>query len=1099
MRIILSLLLVAILLPTTLFTQPATIVDRVTAALDTLSSVTFDGWRMSPDLKSYHPAKGHPADPGFDDSGWEILTIGRSVYPDSCWLRKEIVVPGTILGLPVSGPLLFLISVDDYGYFWVNGELRGTFPWNGQFELTPDARPGQHILVAVKAVNTGGPLRLLRAELRSTATKATRQLIEDFSLSLQTGQKLLSFDTYQTSAWRKADPKSDRSSVPREEKVRLNTLLQSAAGRVDVDALRGGSLDRFTESVEAVRVELKPVAEFAKRFTLFFDANAHIDAAWLWREKETIELAKNTFSSVLNMMQQRPDFTYTQSSAAYYDWMERLYPDIFRGMARQIKDGRWEPIGGMWVEPDCNIPSGESWARHLLYAKRYFKEKFGIDIAIGWNPDSFGYNASMPMFYRNAGIDAFITQKIGWNDTNVFPYRLFWWESPDGSRILSYFPFDYVNTVDQPFRLVDWLRQYEANTGLQKLMVLFGVGDHGGGPSLEMLARIDRLGQLDIFPRIEHGTASQYLRWVRTQDLSALPVWRDELYLEYHQGTYTTQAAVKEANRTSETLLTNAEKFSSLASLYGRPYNGGDLEEAWKKILFNQFHDILPGSSIHEVYIDAAQTFKEAREIGEFELHGALASLASRITTSGFRKESPLIVFNSLAWPRTDLVRHALPYDGGTDYAVFDEHGMEIPCQLLTRGKYDRELLFIARDIPSLGYRTYEIRRQKPGAIGSVLTAADWQIASDMFSVTVDPSTGWISSIKVTASGRELLSGPGNQLQLLEDLPTEYDAWNIGWTGVQFPTKFRSGRVIEQGPVRTVLRLERDYLKPGRKKEFPTEDFPTSFFTQDIILYDGLDRIDFVTRADWWEDRTMLKVAFPLSITDTVATYEIPYGTIRRSTQLRNSWEKAKVEVPASRWADVSNDDFGVSLLNAAKYGYDVKGNTLRLSLLRSPKSPDPMADRGKHTMVYALYPHKGRWESAQTLRRGYELNTPLIAFRAGKAVSPAESRVAGRMKGALPSRSSFVRLSPEPLVLTSIKKAEGSAAWVIQWYNPGGSDVDAVLELPRVPIGAVMSNFLEEDGAPTTVEGAAVHVKTKARGVVTIKCTFQELPTSRP
>lgn len=1074
-----TFLLLLGLLPATLAGQTPTSVDRVTASLDSLSTATFDGWRMSPDLKSYHPASGNPAGRDFDDSTWDILTIGRSVYPDSCWLRKEIVVPPSLIGQPVSGPLSFLITVDDYGYFWVNGEYRGRFDWDGEFALTADAKPGQRILIAVKAVNTGGPLRLLRAELRSSSTQATRQLIEDFSLSLRTGQKLLSFDTYQTSATRRTDPKTDRSVVPRDEKLRLNTILQAAADRVDVEALRAGSLDRFTGSLQAVHTDLMPVADFAKRFTLFFDANAHIDAAWLWREMETIALTRNTFQSVLNMMEQRPDFTYTQSSAAYYHWMEKLYPRIFQGISARIHDGRWEPIGGMWVEPDCNLPSGESWSRHLLFAKRYFKAKFDADITIGWNPDSFGYNASMPMFYRNAGIDAFITQKIGWNDTNVFPYRLFWWESPDGSRILSYFPFDYVNTIDRPFRFIDWLRQYEANTGLQKMMVLFGVGDHGGGPSLEMLSRIDRLSHLEIFPRIEHGTAAQYLRWVRSQDLSTLPVWRDELYLEYHQGTYTTQAEMKKSNRTSEVLLTNAEKFSSIASLFGRPYHGADLEEAWKKVLFNQFHDILPGSSIHEVYVDAAQTYREAGEIGEVELHSALENLASHVTTSSIRRGTPLIVYNCLAWQRTDLVRYALPNGEQQEYAVFDEKGKEIPSQILRTGKYSRELLFIARDVPSLGYATYELRRGNPAAVTSALSSSAWQISNNLFSVSVDSSTGWVSSVRVAAGGRELLSGPGNQLQLLEDLPAEYDAWNIGWTGVQFPTKFRGGKIIEQGPVRTVLRLERDYLKPGRKKEYPTEDFPTSFFTQDIILYDGLDRIDFVTHADWWEDHTMLKVAFPLALADTVATYEIPYGTIRRSTQMRDSWEKAKVEVPASRWADVSTEDFGVSLLNGAKYGYDVKGNTMRLSLLRSPKSPDPLADRGKHTIFYALYPHPGRWENAQTIRRGYEFNAPLIAVQAA------------RQKGSLPLRSSFVRLRPDALVLTSIKKAEESNEWVIQWYNTGGSDADAVLELPRTPLRAVTTNFLEEEGEPVAIRGDTVHVTTKAHAVTTVKCRF--------
>jgi alpha-mannosidase len=349
------------------------------------------------------------------------------------------------------------------------------------------------------------------------------------------------------------------------------------------------------------------VADFAKTFTLYFDANAHIDAAWLWRKAETKEVVKNTFASVLNMMRARPDFTYTQSAAAYYQWVATSYPDLFQGIKERVADGRWEVTGGMWIEPDCNLPSGESWMRQILYAKRFFRKELGVDVSIGWNPDSFGYNDNMPMFYANAGITAFITQKIGWNEKNVFPYRLFWWESPDGSRVLSYFPFDYVNTIDDPFRLVDWSRQFEANTGMTKMMILFGVGDHGGGPSLDMIDRIERLKTLDVYPAIEYGTTATYLSWIKAQDLSRVPTWKDELYLEYHQGTYTTQAAMKQRNRQSEVLLTNAEKFSSIASLYGRPYDSDALAHAWQGVLFNQFHDLLPGSGIREIYLDAAE------------------------------------------------------------------------------------------------------------------------------------------------------------------------------------------------------------------------------------------------------------------------------------------------------------------------------------------------------------------------------------------------------------------------------------------------------------------------------------------------------------
>ncbi len=700
-----------ILVPILLSAQ--TNVDRLVRALDSLSLASFNDWKVSPDLKIFKPV-GDPTQPGFDDSGWQTLKLNQNIYLDSCWIRKEIVLPSKILGKPVSGPMKFLVSVDDYGYLWVNGISKGYFPWDGEFELTKDAKPGDRFLLVIKAINTGGPLRLLRAQIASEELQPVRDLIENLSLSLRVGQKLLSFDTYQTSSNQRVDPGTDKSTMDRTEKKRLNDELQAIAAQVDLRPLTDGPLEKFEASLAAVQTHLRPIDAYAKRFTLYFNSNAHIDAAWLWRSIETIEVCKNTFSSVLNMFEARPDFTYTQSSAAYYDWIERLYPDLFRRIQERVKDGRWEVIGGMWVEPDCNLPSGESWSRHLLYAKRYFKEKLGVDVKIGWNPDSFGYNWNMPQFYQDAGIDAFITQKIGWNDTNVFPYRLFWWEGPDGSKVLSYFPFDYVNEVKNGYQLVDWMRQFEANTGLTKMMILFGVGDHGGGPSLDMMQRIDQFRKLDVFPTIEFGNSATYLQWIKQHDLSKLPVWDDELYLEYHQGTYTTQAAMKKYNRSNEVLLTDAEKFSSLASLVGRPYNGKALEEAWRKVMFNQFHDILPGSGIREVYIDATQTDLEAQEIGDIELRGALQQVAQHVNTAKVRNGMPVIVFNPLSWERTDIVRVRLSKGDETDYAVFDENGKEVASQTVPTGRYERELMFIGRNIPSLGYRTYQLKKQKP-------------------------------------------------------------------------------------------------------------------------------------------------------------------------------------------------------------------------------------------------------------------------------------------------------------------------------------------------------------------------------------------------
>ena len=443
------------------------------------------------------------------------------------------------------------------------------------------------------------------------------------------------------------------------------------------------------------------------------------------------------------------------------------------------------------------------------------------------------------------------------------------------------------------------------------------------------------------------------------------------------------------------------------------------------------------------------------------------------------KKGKPIIVFNPLGWERTDLVKLSLPVDDMNAYSVFDQKGMEVTSQTIPAGRYQRDLLFVARDVPSLGYKTYELRKAGPKPGSSTLAVSQTSMENSQFTVTVDPVTGWVKSIIDKRNGKELLSGPANELQLLEDMPSAWDAWNIGLTGVKFPSTFRRAEVIEKGPVRAILRLYRDYLKPGTKKDFPTEDFPSSFFTQDIVLYDGIDRVYFKTDVDWWEDKTMLKVAFPLTIQDTLATYEIPFGTIRRSTQMRDSWEKAKVEVPAENWADVSTGGYGVSLLNNSKYGYDIKGNTMRLSLLRSPKWPDPTADRGKHSIEYALYPHTGTWKDAGTIRRGDEFNDPLVAV------------IAESHKGPLPASQTFVSLSPSNLVLSTMKKAEDSNAWIIQWYETGGQDTDASLTLTQKPKKVLKTNFLEQDGEALASPGATLTIPTKKNSVTTIKVYF--------
>ena len=613
------------------------------------------------------------------------------------------------------------------------------------------------------------------------------------------------------------------------------------------------------------------------------------------------------------------------------------------------------------------------------------------------------------------------------------------------------------------------------------MLVLFGVGDHGGGPSIEMIDRIEHLKTLDIYPNVVYGTTKEYLSWLKNQDLSDVPVWDDELYLEYHQGTYTTQSNMKKFNRLSEIKLTNAEKFSSLSHLlYHGKYSSADLEEAWQGVMLNQFHDLLPGSGIREIYIDAMKTYKHSLDIADFTGNEALKNIADNINTSFAKDGKPVVVFNPLSWNRKDIVRLELSEGDLSYYAVYNSDGKEIPSQLINDDTYKNTILFIADDVPSYGYKVYYLKeKSNPSGSDNSISSGN-SIENEYFKITVDPDSGWIKSIYDIKNGKEILAGEGNRLQLLEDKPTAWDAWNIGWTGVEFPMDLKKIELKEDGPVRTVLSVYHDYLKPGVVKDFPTQNFPSSFFRQDIILYKGLDRIDFLTDVDWWEDKTMLKVEFPLTVQDTEATYEIPYGSIKRSTQRNTSWNKARYEVSAIRWADVSDNSYGVSLLNNSKYGYDVKDNVMRLSLLRSPKWPDPTADRGQHQIEYSLYPHKGNWEEANTVNKGYNFNYRLIPF------------LTDVHKGSLPAEYAFIKMNAPNLILTTFKKAEDENAYIFQWYESEGKDTESEIEFPAIPKKVVKSNFMEENGEPLKFSGNMLKINTPGNSVMTIKVYFR-------
>jgi alpha-mannosidase len=754
----------------------------------------------------------------------------------------------------------------------------------------------------------------------------------------------------------------------------------------------------------------------------------------------------------------------------------------------------------MWVEPDLNMPDGEAQVRSILVGKRWFQKEYGVDVRIGWNPDSFGYTWQLPQIYKKSGIDYFVTQKTTWNDTNQFPFKLFWWESPDGSKVLTYFPHDYANNNLNPLRLaidLGWARSHIS--GLTEMLDLYGIGDHGGGPTRAILDEGAHWMQPDkVVPKMEFGTAQSYFTGVESKLVSdsrvwdydsiakgyvapvspgdgrvAIPTWKSELYFEYHRGVMTTQANHKRNMRDSEEQALNAEKLASLAWLDGDAYPADRLTEAWKKITFNDFHDLAAGSGIGIIYKEAQQDYDQVRWATNEISQQALKTLAARIDTHA-ASGVPVLIFNPLAWERSGpvTVDVQMPAQARNGVTVLDKGNRVVPSQVLesdaATGSY--RLLIEARDVPSLGYTVLHVA---PGArpFASDLKAKGLTLENSVLKVSVDGQTGCITSLYDKKANFETLAAGscGNQLQTFTDLPKQYDAWNIDPGTLDHVTsidKADSVELVAKGPLRAAIRV--------------TRSWQSSKFVQEITLDAGADQVEVVNDIDWHETHVLLKAAFPLAAASSKATYEIPYGSIRRPTTRNNSWEQAQFEVPALRWADLGDGQHGFSLLNNSKYGYDGKDNVLRISLLRSPAWPDPDADRGHNHFTYALYPHAGDWKQALTVRRGYEYNYVLQA-------SQAQSH-----PGSFPADHSYVTVKPENVVLTALKKAEDADGLIFRVYEWAGETSEVQIHVPGGATGATVTNLMEKpEGAALTIVDDTVRVPIHPYEILTVRVEY--------
>jgi len=812
------------------------------------------------------------------------------------------------------------------------------------------------------------------------------------------------------------------------------------------------SIKKANKNLKRNLIEYKPKKE--NRPIVDVVGHSHIDVAWLWRLNHTREKCSRTFSTVIHLMEQYPEYQFLQSSPQLYEFIEEDYPEIFAKIKEKIKSGRWEITGGMWVEADCNIPSGESLVRQFLFGTRYIKEKFGVGCSILWLPDVFGYSWALPQIIKKSGLKYFMTTKISWSQFNRPEYDTFNWRGLDGTEILTHFittpgmsgePFYTYNGVLNPESTQGSWDNYRQKDINNKLLLAYGWGDGGGGPTKEMIETGKKMQELPGIPEVRFGKAEPFFKCLgeKIKSNPTLPIWDGELYLEYHRGTYTSQAQIKKNNRFSEVLYHNIELFNSFAHSFidNYKYPQTDINDGWKTILRNQFHDILPGSSIREVYEDSAKEFTQVMDSGQKILNNSLEILAKNINLEGEK----LVVFNSLSWTRAGVV--CIPWqEGAPKKAFLSEDDKELFTKIV--GDKNKVLRIYVPEIPALGYRAFKIVENNANNNNcpsiDQLTVEKDRIENKYYCIKLN-EIGQIISIYDKEFKREILSKStkANIFQAFEDRPMNFDAWDIDiyYSEKEYLVNDLVELVIEEkGPERGVIRFKWQFLD--------------STIEQRMIVYADKRRIDFETNVDWHQHQILLKVAFPVNIRSTKATYEIQFGNVERPTHWNTSWDYARFETAAQRWADLSERNYGVSLLNNCKYGYDIKGQTLRLTLIKSGIEPDPEADQGYHSFTYSLYPHQGDWFEGQTTKEAYELNYPLLA-----TVSNNKDKGSN-----LPISCPLVNMKANSVILDTIKKAEDDNSLILRFYEYGNQRDTVKVELLHRIKNVLECNLVEEE-----------------------------------
>ncbi len=796
-----------------------------------------------------------------------------------------------------------------------------------------------------------------------------------------------------------------------EPSVRRARIIRCLNNAVNVF---GDSIGNTDKAREVLNTELKQPASRSDLQAVAV-GHAHIDTAWLWPVSETVHKCARTFASQVSLIEQYPTYKFGASQPQHYQFVKENWPGLYKKISELIKAGSWEPQGGMWVEADCNLTSGESLIRQILHGKNFFKNEFGVDVKNLWLPDVFGYSAALPQILKKSGIDYFLTQKLSWSQVNEFPHHTFFWTGIDGSRILTHFPPEntYNSMLNTEF-LVPGRDHFHEKDFLDEFMSLFGVGDGGGGPKAENIEFGLRLENLEGAPKVRFDTAAKFFERLSGQTEN-LETWVGELYLELHRGTLTSQAQIKKYNRKLELELRATEIMASWGDI--QDYPAEILDRIWKTTLMNQFHDILPGSSIHQVYQKCAQDFQS----GLNSLH----RLQDQCALQQFDKDSEkMVMVNTLSIPYRGVTVLPDSWNGG----LTSSDGSPVPVQIENRRVHALiELPPLSRTVFC---HTRSPRQQNLSAPPGLI------LENDLVRCEFDTAGRLISSMDKETGNPFLKPGsPGNLLSLYDDHPNDWDAWDIDefyQEALLTHLEAEDCGYCAMGPVRSGLQFK--------------YRFSNSTIVQKVYLTAGSKRLDFETDVDWHEKHRMLRVSFPTAVRNSEAAFDIQYGYVMRSTTKNTSWDQARFESVGHRYADISDVDYGVALLNDCKYGYHVHDHILDLNLLRAPCYPDADADQGKHRFTYALLPHSGSLVHSNVMNEAARLNQGILVFP-GRDVK--ENR-------------HFVSLESDGITLEVIKREEAADHWIIRLVEKRGGHSNGILTFRDGPCGLAEVDLME-------------------------------------